>query len=38
MRTSARAAISIVAKLVDVHATLCGSTVSFDVIGNCGGG
>ena len=37
MRSSARAAVGVVTKLVDVHATLSIGVVALDVVGDSGG-
>lgn len=37
MWTSARATVGVVAKLMDVHATLGGRVVPLDIVGDCGG-
>lgn len=33
----ARATVGVVAKLMDVHATLGGRVVALDIVGDCGG-
>ena len=38
MRAGRRAAVGVVAELVDVHATLGVGVIPMDLVGDCGGG